>query len=87
MGRAARRRAALGLLGGLLLVGGLADVALAVPGQLDASFGDDGRVTTDFGGEEEANGLVLQTTSRIVVVGRSTGALGRDIALARYLVK
>lgn len=50
-------------------------------GGLDTSFGDNGRVTTDF--DDVANGinaLVVQPTGKLVVAGESEG----DFALARY---
>jgi uncharacterized delta-60 repeat protein len=50
-------------------------------GGLDPSFGDNGRVTTDF--EDVANGinaLVVQPDGKLVVAGESRG----DFALARY---
>ncbi len=60
--------------------------AAAAPGDLDTSFGDDGRVTTSFGGGGDfAADVVVQPDGRIVVAG-STGAGGvSDFALARYL--
>jgi uncharacterized delta-60 repeat protein len=50
-------------------------------GSLDASFGDNGRVTTDF--DDVANGinaLAVQPDGKLVVAGESRG----DFALARY---
>jgi uncharacterized delta-60 repeat protein len=50
-------------------------------GSLDPSFGDNGRVTTDF--DDVANGinaLVVQPDGKLVVAGESQG----DFALARY---
>jgi uncharacterized delta-60 repeat protein len=52
-------------------------------GSLDASFGSDGRVTTDFGAPSELFGAALESNGRIVVVGYAT-PLGVDAALARY---
>ncbi len=66
-------------------LGGASDFALArynPNGSLDTSFSGDGRQTTDFGGDAEANGVALQPNGKIVVVGRSGG----DFALARYTV-
>ena len=56
-------------------------------GSLDESFGDGGKVTTDFFGEfDEANDIALQPNGKIVVAGvargEDTGAV--DYALARY---
>ncbi|KZM68192.1 delta-60 repeat domain-containing protein [Nocardia terpenica] len=55
-------------------------------GKLDPSFGDGGKVSTDFGGESDiANAVVIQPDGKIVVVGTSHGTdTGDDIALARY---
>ena len=38
-------------------------------GDLDPSFDGDGKVVTDFGGLEEAHGVVVQADGKIVVVG------------------
>ena len=64
-------------------------VRYTTQGGLDASFGQGGVVTTDFGGtRDEAWGLVVQRDGKIVVAGhRFTGASGSgpaDFALARY---
>ena len=63
--------------------GGSLDFALArylVDGTLDISFGGDGRVTTDFGGNDAGNALALQGDGTLVVAGRAD----QDFALARY---
>ncbi len=63
--------------------GPLNDFALARyndNGSLDTSFDGDGRLTTDFGGFDRANDVVLQADGRIVAAG--TGA--ERFALARY---
>ncbi|WP_328874619.1 calcium-binding protein [Streptomyces sp. NBC_00287] len=62
---------------------GGADFALArynTDGSLDGGFGNGGRVTTAFAGEDLARGVQVQPDGRIVAAGRS----GFDIALARY---
>ena len=54
-------------------------------GTLDASFGSDGKVETDFtarGGE--ANGVAIQADGRIVVAGWANST-SKMVALARYL--
>jgi uncharacterized delta-60 repeat protein len=51
-------------------------------GSLDSSFSGDGRQTTDFGGFEQASGVALRPSGKIVAVG-GTGA-GGNFALARY---
>jgi uncharacterized delta-60 repeat protein len=55
-------------------------------GSLDTSFSGDGQQTTNFGGFDRANGVVLQGDGKIVAVGSSVGAdRTSDFALARYL--
>jgi uncharacterized delta-60 repeat protein len=76
---------------GKLLVVGLTtsnsrDFALArynTDGSLDWSFGDNGRVTTNLGGTDDAFGVVVQSTGKIVVGGRSQVG-SWDFALVRY---
>src|SRR5438034_1403148 len=76
----------------VVLAAGLA-VWLAVPlaawaasGDLDATFGAGGKVTTDFaGGDDAAFAVVLQPDGRLVAAGQaSTGYRQGDFALARY---
>jgi TonB family protein len=79
--------------GKILLVGHTAwnecdsDFALArynIDGTLDTSFGQGGRVVTDFfGGRDEALAVVIQSDGRIVVTGRAMGD-HPNLALARY---
>ncbi|MBA2945460.1 DUF11 domain-containing protein [Streptomyces himalayensis] len=62
------------------------DFALArynTDGSLDTSFDTDGRVTTDFGGNDGANGVVVQPDGKIVAAGFAATD-GTDFALARY---
>ena len=65
---------------------GLAAPAQAAPGDLDSTFSDDGKQTTDFGDGEFGTGVVIQsdphdkTKTKIVVAGTTRG----DFALARY---
>ena len=54
--------------------------ALALPGDLDPTFGDGGRVITDFGGFDGVADAALQADGKIVVTGSAQGRLG----LARY---
>jgi uncharacterized delta-60 repeat protein len=54
-------------------------------GNLDASFGGDGKVTTDFGGQLDiAYACTLQPDGRIVVVGRTGPRQRTAFAAARY---
>jgi uncharacterized delta-60 repeat protein len=65
----------------------LADFALArydADGSLDLSFGSGGRVVTDFGGDDEAFAVAVQSDGKIVVAGVSTANGTIDFALARY---
>ena len=54
-------------------------------GTLDGTFGVDGRVTIDFGGDDRCNDVVIAADGRIVVVGsrRTIGPLEQDFAVAR----
>ena len=61
------------------------DVALArynADGSLDSTFDGDGRLTTDLGGYDRAEGLAIQTDGKIVVAGQ--GGLFTVFALLRY---
>src|SRR5262245_60750040 len=49
-------------------------------GTLDPSFAGNGKLTTDFGGADEARALALQPDGKIVAAGQGSG----DFALARY---
>lgn len=55
-------------------------------GKPDLSFGTNGKVYTDFGEVDQANGLIIQASGKIIVAG-STHDLANNysnIALARY---
>ena len=70
-------------------VSGSADFAVArynTNGSLDATFSEDGTLTTDFGEQEYAKAVRIQPDGKIVVVG-TTGPgpqAGGDYAVARY---
>ena len=53
-------------------------------GSLDTGFGTNGTVTSDFGADDEASGIALQSDGKIVVVGRTQRRSRADFALARY---
>ena len=54
-------------------------------GDLDSTFGNGGKVTTDFSGEPDAaSGMALQPDGRIVVVGQDGSNSSGIVALARY---
>jgi uncharacterized delta-60 repeat protein len=53
-------------------------------GDLDPTFGTEGKVRTDFGGLDMAYGMAVQPDGRIVVAGFSNVRGTYDFALARY---
>lgn len=53
-------------------------------GSLDMNFGLGGKVTTDFGGADEAFGVVLQRDGKVIVVGYTSSLPNYGFALARY---
>ncbi|HEY9695957.1 MAG TPA: Calx-beta domain-containing protein [Trichocoleus sp.] len=56
-------------------------------GTLDTSFGNGGKITTDFGfGNDRISSIVLQSDGKILVAGRASigSASNLDFALARY---
>ncbi len=55
------------------------------PGDLDTNFDTDGKVTTNFGGNDIIQSVVIQPTGRIVVAGYSNAGGTYDFALARYI--
>jgi uncharacterized delta-60 repeat protein len=62
-------------------------IRLNTDGSLDQSFGDSGRVTTDFlEGEDIARAVVIQSDGKIVVAGTAKRPIGArpNFALARY---
>jgi uncharacterized delta-60 repeat protein len=72
-----------GLLSAVVLA--FSPAALADAGSLDISFGTDGRVTTDFGAQnDDAVAVARQFGGLIIVVGVSPGGAGGDGVLARY---
>ena len=59
----------------------LAPPAFAAPGDLDPSFGGDGKVITNFSpGLDEGNDVAIQADGKVVVVGAAAGRF----AVARY---
>jgi uncharacterized delta-60 repeat protein len=57
--------------------------AYAAAGDLDPTFGNGGKVTTDFGGSDVANALAIQSDGKIVVAGNTSDL---SLVLARYNV-
>ena len=75
--------AAAAVLAGLLLVTG----AVAVPGDLDPSFGDSGTVVDPISpgaGDDLVNGLVIQPDGRHVIAGSAHDGTTEDFMVARY---
>ncbi|MEU3693228.1 calcium-binding protein [Streptomyces narbonensis] len=79
--RRPRGRAAASSLLATALVLALPGAAWAAPGDLDPTFGQDGRVTTPFPGYAEGHDIARQADGKLVVAGLSEGGF----ALARYL--
>ena len=72
--------------GALVVIIATASPGAAAPGDLDPSFGRDGKVTTDFaGGGDQAQAVAIQGDGKIVAAGidRNLSGVG-DFALARY---
>jgi uncharacterized delta-60 repeat protein len=60
---------------------------VAARGDLDPTFGSGGKVTTDFGGNETAWGVAVQSDGKAVIVGtRFDPGPSDDFVLARYTV-
>jgi uncharacterized delta-60 repeat protein len=64
------------------------DIALArfnVNGTLDATFGGDGRITLDLGGDDEyASGLIQQPGGKLVIAGATNATGSERLFLARF---
>jgi uncharacterized delta-60 repeat protein len=58
----------------------------AAPGDLDASFGNGGKVITAVGASSDlAFGAALQPDGKIIVIGHCSNSNGSDFCVARYL--
>lgn len=69
----------------LLLSTPLSNTVEAAAGDLDASFGDGGKVITDFGSIDRLTAIAIQGDGKIVAVGGTTVLSPfDDFALARY---
>jgi uncharacterized delta-60 repeat protein len=60
-------------------------VRLLSNGTVDSTFGSSGTVLTDFGGDDQANEVLVQSDQKIVAVGYSCAGSNCGFALARYL--
>ena len=72
------------IVAGRVALGGNDDILVMrfnTNGSLDGTFGSSGIVETDFGGNEEAYGVAIQSDGRIVVVGSNYNA---DFLVVRY---
>ena len=58
--------------------------SLLADAELDATFGDDGKIITDLGGFESANAVAIQKDGKIVAAGSSFIGGSFDFAVARY---
>jgi uncharacterized delta-60 repeat protein len=60
-------------------------MAHAASGDLDENFDVDGKVITDFGGNDLGRGIVLQPDGKMIVAGKTfSNATKNDFAVARY---
>jgi len=67
------------------LIEPLEDRRLLAPGDLDLTFGGDGKVTTDFGASSDgAYALAIDGYGRTVVVGHTSDGSNYDFAVTRY---
>ena len=64
--------------------GDFAIVRYNADGSLDASFGEDGKVATDFGGAESAEAITVDENGKILVAGYIQASTSAGFALARY---
>lgn len=79
------------ILGDRILIAGSgginSDIALArytTTGSIDATFGNNGKVLTDLGGDEIAHGLAIQNDNKIVIGGATSRYSTTQFLVARY---
>jgi uncharacterized delta-60 repeat protein len=83
-------RLSLNLVGALTLLITTASPTAAAPGDLDPTFDDDGKVTTHFIFNDQANGMAIQADGKIVAAGFTVcepcagPVTPHDFALSRY---
>src|SRR5205823_3278527 len=57
----------------------------AASGDLDVTFGTDGKVITDFSsGIDSGKGMAIQADGKILVAGYASNGTDNDFAVARY---
>ena len=59
-------------------------VRLAAGGTMDPTFGNNGIVTANFGGDDDADAIIVQNAGQIIVVGTSLTASAANTAVAAY---
>ena len=57
-------------------------VRITSAGNVDSSFGNDGLAVADFGGDDDADAILLQPTGEILVVGTSLAGTTGSVTLA-----
>ena len=68
----------------IVVLAALAGPANASAGGLDPGFGSGGKLTTDLGGPNEADAVIVQPDGKIVVAGGSFSLAAPAFELARY---
>ena len=69
----------------MMLVVGLAGATNSIAqNNLDPTFGNGGKVTTDISGSDFGNSVVLQRGGKIIVAGEAIVNNVRDFAIVRY---
>jgi len=72
-------------LSAIIIITFFSAAAFAQAGELDSTFGGDGKVTTSFGGNEESGrSVAIQFDGKIVVAGYSQNDTATLFAVARY---
>jgi len=59
-------------------------VRLTANGNMDTTFGNNGIVTANFGGDDDADSIIVQSTGQIIVIGTSLTASAANTAVAAY---
>lgn len=59
-------------------------VRITTLGNVDSSFGSDGLATADFGGNDDADAIIVQPTGEILVLGTSLAGSSGNVTLAAF---